>query len=84
MKNEESFIYPSGFEDAIVGADLANYRFIMCKDKMIEILIEREGMTYEDAVEFCAYNIWGAYVAECQPVYVDLGTFEELKEILDL
>jgi len=81
---EEHYIFPSGFEDAIIGADLANYRFVMCKEKMIDILMERDEMTYEDAVEFCAYNIWSSFVGDYQPIYVDLGTLEELKDVLDL
>jgi len=84
MANHDEYIYPTGFEDAIIGCDMENYRFIMDKSKMIDILMERDEMTYEDAVEFCVYNIWGAYVSVHQPIYVDLGTLEELTEILGL
>jgi hypothetical protein len=84
MNNTEEYIYPTGFEDAIIGCDMENMRFVMDKGKMVDILIEKDGMTYEDAVEFCAYNIWNAYVSQYQPIYVDLGTLEELTDILGL
>ena len=39
-------------------------------DKIIEILIDRDGMTEEEAVEFFEFNIEGAYMGGMTPVYV--------------
>tara|TARA_R110000744_G_scaffold65259_1_gene134085 strand:- start:5602 stop:5835 length:234 start_codon:yes stop_codon:yes gene_type:complete len=39
-------------------------------DKIIEILIDRDGMTEEEAVEFFEFNIEGAYMGRMTPVYV--------------
>ena len=39
-------------------------------DKIIEILIDRDGMTEEEAIEFFEFNIEGAYMGRMTPVYV--------------
>jgi len=39
-------------------------------DKVIEILMTRDGMTYEEAVEFFDFNIIGGWHGENTPVYI--------------
>jgi len=36
--------------------------------KLIDILLEEDGMTYEEAVEYITYNIEGAYVGKSTPI----------------
>ena len=64
-----------GFEKALLGyawlkqlgdATVAVYD----RNKCIDILIERDGMSYEEAVEFFDFNVEGAFVGEHTPVYV--------------
>jgi hypothetical protein len=38
--------------------------------KVIDILIERDGMTHEEAEEFFSFNIEGAWVGEQTPVWL--------------
>jgi hypothetical protein len=62
-----------GFDEAIIGmAERINLGPIVAYDvdKMIDIMIERDGMTYEDAIEYFDYNILGAWMGENTPVYV--------------
>jgi hypothetical protein len=37
---------------------------------MVGVLIERDGMEYEDAVEYISYNCMGAWVGERTPIIV--------------
>lgn len=39
-------------------------------DKMLKIMVERDGMTYEEAMEYFGYNILGAWMGENTPVYI--------------
>ena len=64
-----------GFEKALLGyawlkqfggACIAVYD----RNKCIDILIERDGMDYEEAVEFFDFNVDGAYVGDHTPVFV--------------
>lgn len=84
MSDETEYIYPSGFEKAIVGIDLYQGRWIMDKHTMCEILMEEDGMTEEDAIDFLSYNVWGCSVGEHTPIYMDSGNFDELTHLLGL
>lgn len=73
----ESIILANGFELAFLGCGysfvgaFAIYSFSNC----IEILMQRDGMTYDEAEEFFEYNVIGSYVGDKMPVF--LLTMEE-------
>ncbi len=65
-----------GFEDAYIGlcnrfgqAPLAAYSY----DKCLGILMERDGMTFDEAVDFFSFNVIGAWVGEGTPVFIERG-----------
>jgi hypothetical protein len=39
-------------------------------EKILDILINRDGMTYEEAIEYYDYNIVGAWMGELTPVFI--------------
>ncbi len=65
------FITDDEMDEAIIGVctidgvTRVNYDAGM----IIEILMQRDGMDYEEAVEFFGFNIEGAYMGEHTPVY---------------
>ena len=62
-----------GFDDAIIGICMKTMVLIYDYEKIIEILMIRDGMSAEDAREFFSYNILGAYVGDKTPIYsIDL------------
>ena len=66
-------IIVDGFNDAIIGlAERINLGPVVAYDvdKMLEIMVERDKMTYEEAMEYFDYNILGAWMGENTPVYV--------------
>lgn len=65
-------ITADGFDSCIIGKDTKN-RAIYDADAMIAVLISRDDMDYEDAVEYFWFNIDGAYVGEETPIYVFLN-----------
>ncbi len=72
-----------GFDEAIIGIgrQFNKNLVIYDEDKCIQILMERDGMTDEEAIEFFESNVVGAYVGEYTPIYVRLGT--TLQDVLD-
>jgi len=60
-----------GFDDAIMGhgtqshADVVVYDF----EKCVKILIDRDGMSDDEARDFMEYNVTGAWVGSCTPVF---------------
>lgn len=65
-------ITADGFDSCIIGKDTKD-RAIYDADAMIAVLISRDDMDYEDAVEYFWFNIDGAYVGEETPIYVFLN-----------
>ena len=45
-------------------------RLIYSIDKCVEILVERYGMTSEEAIEFLDFNVLCAYIGKDQPIFV--------------
>ena len=53
-------------------------------DKILGILVYRDGMTYDEAVEFFEFNILGAWVGDQTPAFFSKASLEDLKEEEDL
>ena len=64
------FLKADGFDDAVIGIEQTMYRLVDDSEKMVRILIERDGRTDEEAFEFLDYNVIGAYVGEKTPLYI--------------
>ena len=67
-KNPEAMLV-DGHDDALVGYDTKG-RAIYFTDHIIGTLMQRDGMTEEEAVEFFDFNIECAYVGEFTPIYM--------------
>ena len=59
-----------GFNQAIIGNEYNTNRVVYSIERMLQILIDRDGMSMEDAMEYFSFNIGGAYVGEMTPMYV--------------
>ena len=75
-----------GYDEAVLGVarrcaqpDLIAYDV----EKIIEILMTRDEMTYEDAVEYFDFNIAGAWVGEETPCFINKMTIEEVTATLE-
>jgi hypothetical protein len=68
-----------GFDKALIGVgrqcmtDIAVYDY----DKCVDILIERDGMSYDEAVDYMEFNVVGSYVGQQTPIFLQ-HTDEEL------
>lgn len=63
-----------GFEDAELGVmrrcgekDIIVYDY----DKCVKILMDGDGMSYDDAVEFMEFNVVGSWIGAETPGFVD-------------
>lgn len=62
-----------GFDEAIIGmAERPNLGPVVAYsvEKIIEILVTRDGMTHEEALEYYYYNIACAWMGEFTPVFI--------------
>jgi hypothetical protein len=67
----DDVIFADGFDEAIIGFDPNLWKVVYSRGKTIQILIDRDGMSEEEAVEFADYNTFGAYIGEKTPVWVE-------------
>lgn len=64
-----TFLYPTGYEDCVVGLMYASDVLIMDSNKIINKIIVEDGLSEEDAIEYFDYNIAGAG-GDGFPIYV--------------
>jgi len=72
-----------GLDDAIIGVGqrCGDVNVIVYdSQKIVDILVERDGMDREEAWEYFEFNILGAYVGESTPMYLLPLTLEEIEE----
>ena len=67
--NNEWTMFADGFDEAILGVDSSNERVIYSYKKCLEILVKRDGMSKDEAVEFFAFNVIGSFMGEKTPIY---------------
>lgn len=80
----EGAVLLDGLEEAIVGIveDFGSpgRKMLYSKAKILDILQERDLMTYSEAEEFFDYNILGLYAGEQNVVFLDLEIIPEKLE----
>lgn len=73
--NPEALV-AEGLESAFVGYTINHHHPIVAVydiDKCVRALVDRDGMTEEEAEEFLSFNTFAAYVGENGPLFVKLG-----------
>ena len=71
--NDDKPLLADGFDSAVLGlsrgtlgADVAVYS----RDRCIDILVKRDGMSEDEAVEFMNFNVLDAYMGPMTPMFV--------------
>lgn len=60
-----------GFDGALIGQTQGfNVVAVYDYDECVHILMQRDGMSYEDAIEHMEYNVVGSYVGEKTPIFI--------------
>ena len=59
------------YAEAVLGVtDDDPPRAVYSEEKVLDVLVKRDGMTYEEAIEFFDFNIRGSYLGEQTPIYI--------------
>tara|TARA_R110000868_G_scaffold261278_1_gene519367 strand:+ start:1051 stop:1290 length:240 start_codon:yes stop_codon:yes gene_type:complete len=75
---------PDGFNDAIIGYEHNSGNWVYDKEKMISIAVNEMSMSHEDAIEHLEYNVWGAYIGDKTPIYVQLASGDEIDDLIEM
>ena len=65
-----------GFNEAIIGNEYHGGLVVYSIEKILKILIIRDGMDMDEAIEYFDFNIAGAYVGEMTPIFIWTGDTE--------
>ena len=80
LLNESEALFADGFDDAILGVSVgisARNVVVYDYDRCVEILMQKDKMSYEDAIDYIEYNTISAYVGEFTPIFVK--TFDSMQ-----
>ena len=71
--DEPKMLFADGYDKAIAGVvwDGERTRVVYKTEKILKILMDRDGMTYDEASEFFDFNVAGAYMGVYTPLYME-------------
>lgn len=72
--SDEEFLQADGFDQALLGVVMdfnSKPRLVYSRYTCIEILMQRDEMSKEEADEYFDYNVAGSYVGERTPIWLD-------------
>ena len=71
--DEPDILFADGFDKASVGVtwDGERTRVVYTTEDILKILMDRDGMTYDEAAEFFDFNVAGAHMGVYTPLYLE-------------
>jgi hypothetical protein len=73
-----------GFDDAILGVDPNSNRVIYSVTKCVQILMEEDGIDFDEAYDYLSYNSINAWVGEQTPIWCDDTNSENITNYEDI
>ena len=64
-------LFADGFDGAILGICPVSFRVVYSRNKCIDILVDSDGMTVEEAIDYLEYNTFNTYVGEYTPIFIE-------------
>ena len=74
MSSSDDLLKWDGFDDAILGVGSRcgmDDILVYSKKKMTDILVSRDEMDVEEAIEYLDFNVLGAYIGKRTPIIVE-------------
>ena len=72
-----------GFDSAIIGVGgrcNTDPMIVYDYDKMVDVLVMRDGMAQEEAEEYLDFNVIGAWIGDTTPIIVNKKSIKEIEE----
>lgn len=83
---QDHIMLADGFEEAFVGiGQQFTHNFaVYDHGRCVQILMERDGMTEEEAEEFMEFNVTGAWVGKGTPVFLRPMELSDAQEWIEM
>ena len=79
IASEEGMLVLDGFHDAIIGIGSRCGQEAVISysvSKILDILMQKDGFDYMEALEYFSFNIEGAWIGEMTPIFIhERGTY---------
>lgn len=69
--HEEEITIADGFDEAVIGIDISTMRLIYSVSKVIDIMMDRDGMDEQDALDWYEYNMQSTWVGDQTPIWCE-------------
>lgn len=69
---EDEFLKVDDFDEAVIGMEVVRMRLVYDISKMRQLLVDRDGMTFDEAMDQLDFNVIGSYVGEKTPIFVEI------------
>jgi len=63
--------YLNDLDEAIIGFEPNLWKVVYSRSLVVDVLMKRDGMGPDEAVEYAEFNIFGAMVGEKTPLWVE-------------
>ena len=67
----EDVLFADGLDTAIIGFDPNLWKVVYSRKKVVDVLMRRDGMGEDEAIEFAEFNIFGAYIGKKTPIFIE-------------
>ena len=71
LEGSEGLLYPTGFEECVIGRCSRTGVLILSVSLIIRQLVEEDDMTEEDAIEYYGFNMRDAFLGEGLCIYCE-------------
>ena len=76
---DEDILFADGFDEAIIGVVFVhnektgerNTRVVYDTEECLEVLMDRDGMSYDEASEYFDFKVAGSHMGEYAPLYLE-------------
>lgn len=83
LESYDDVLFADGFDDAIIGFEPNMYKVVYSRRKCVDILVQNDDMSEEDAIDYLEYNTFNAYVGDNTPLWVDDFSSDVLRTMYD-
>jgi len=67
----DDVVFADEFDDAIIGFSPNDWRVVYSREKCINILMVRDEMPEEEAMDYLEYNTFNTYTGDKTPIWVE-------------
>lgn len=67
--DQEELTLADGFDEAVIGIEISSMRLIYSVRMVIDIMMDRDGMDEQEAIDWYEYNMQSTWVGDTTPIW---------------